>query len=82
MAWSACVFAVRGQSAMGLLRSLIKMAKGESARLTDRFPVTPDIYWMVVETTVSLWTNGAVQQSSDQPENASYDEINGNDITQ
>jgi hypothetical protein len=46
------------------------------------FPVTPDIYWMAVETTLSFWANGAVQQSMDQPENASYDEINGNDITQ
>ena len=46
------------------------------------FPVTPDIYWMAVETTLSFWANGAVQQSMDQPENARYDEINGNDITQ
>jgi len=37
---------------------------------------------MAVETTLSFWANDAVQQSADQPENASYDEINGNDITQ
>jgi hypothetical protein len=30
----------------------------------------------------SFWANGAVQQSADQPENTSYDEINGNNITQ
>ena len=30
----------------------------------------------------SFCANGAVQQSADQPENASYNEIDGNDITQ
>jgi hypothetical protein len=34
------------------------------------------------KSSLSFWANGAVQQSADQPENASYDEINGNDITQ
>jgi hypothetical protein len=34
------------------------------------------------KSSLSFCENGAVQQSSDQPENAGYDEINGNDITQ
>ena len=37
---------------------------------------------MAVETTLSFCANGAVQQSSDQPEDAKYNEIDGNDITQ
>jgi hypothetical protein len=31
---------------------------------------------------LSFCANGAVQQSSDQPEDAKYNEIDGNDITQ
>jgi hypothetical protein len=34
------------------------------------------------KSSLSFCANGAVQQSADQPENASYDEINGNDIIQ
>jgi hypothetical protein len=34
------------------------------------------------KSSLSFCANGVVQQSADQPENASYDEINGNDITQ
>jgi hypothetical protein len=34
------------------------------------------------KSSLSFCANGAVQQSSDQPENAKYNEIDGNDITQ
>jgi hypothetical protein len=34
------------------------------------------------KTSLSFRANGAVQQSSDQPENAKYNEIDGNDIAQ
>jgi hypothetical protein len=34
------------------------------------------------KSSLSFCANGAVQQSSDQPENAKYNEKDGNDITQ
>jgi hypothetical protein len=34
------------------------------------------------KSSLSFCANGAVQQSSDQPEDAKYNEIDGNDITQ